>query len=195
MAYFARVTTNAPEGQTNVVVMGRKTWESIPKKFRPLQRRVNVVISRDPNYKLLESVPEITGATQDNTSYTSLQPDLRAALQYIRIVSCEQPKIYRCFIGGGASIYKEALGISASDDKSLSAFADRVLMTRILSPTFDNCDVFIPDFRDVRGQDGQLLWQQATHEEMEEWVGGEVPSGVQEEKGVQYEFQMWTRQM
>ena len=31
----------------NAVVMGRKTWDSIPQKFRPLPNRINVVISRN----------------------------------------------------------------------------------------------------------------------------------------------------
>lgn len=35
-------------------------------------------------------------------------------------------------------------------------------------------------------------WKQASHQELQEWVGVEVPSGVQEENGVNYEFQMWT---
>lgn len=52
MAYFARVTSNTPEGTKNAVVMGRKTWESIPPKFRPLRDRVNVVISRNQEYQL-----------------------------------------------------------------------------------------------------------------------------------------------
>jgi dihydrofolate reductase len=52
MAYFARVTTHAPEGTMNAVVMGRNTWESIPLKFRPLRRRANIVISRNANYEL-----------------------------------------------------------------------------------------------------------------------------------------------
>ncbi len=52
MAYFARVTSNAPAGKQNVVIMGRKSWESIPLKFRPLRNRTNIVISRNENYDL-----------------------------------------------------------------------------------------------------------------------------------------------
>ena len=52
MQYFARVTSNAPEGSVNAVLMGRNTWESIPKKFRPLPKRVNVVVSSNRQYEL-----------------------------------------------------------------------------------------------------------------------------------------------
>ena len=52
MAYFAKVTSAAPEGKTNAVIMGRNTWGSIPPKFRPLQRRTNVVLSRDKDLDL-----------------------------------------------------------------------------------------------------------------------------------------------
>jgi dihydrofolate reductase len=44
MEHFKRVTV----GKT--VVMGRKTWESIPKKFRPLPKRRNIVLTRDKDY-------------------------------------------------------------------------------------------------------------------------------------------------
>ena len=47
MQYFKQLTsTTRSKGSQNAVVMGRKTWDSIPAKFRPLARRVNVVISR-----------------------------------------------------------------------------------------------------------------------------------------------------
>ena len=34
----------------NAVVMGRKTWDSLPKKFRPLSERLNIVMSRDTKW-------------------------------------------------------------------------------------------------------------------------------------------------
>ena len=34
----------------NSVVMGRKTWDSLPDSFRPLPERVNIVMSRDTSW-------------------------------------------------------------------------------------------------------------------------------------------------
>lgn len=39
---------NLPEGKQNVVIMGRKTWESLPENRRPLPKRLNIVLTRDP---------------------------------------------------------------------------------------------------------------------------------------------------
>jgi|SRR3989338_4961275 len=44
IAYFKKLTIG------KIVLMGRKTWESIPAKFRPLPKRKNIVITRQPNY-------------------------------------------------------------------------------------------------------------------------------------------------
>ena len=44
MAHFRETTRGAP------VIMGRKTWESLPPRFRPLPGRRNIVLSRQPDY-------------------------------------------------------------------------------------------------------------------------------------------------
>ncbi|VDN83492.1 unnamed protein product [Brugia pahangi] len=45
MARFAKLTTlTVDSGKKNAVIMGRKVWESIPPKFRPLKNRFNVVL-------------------------------------------------------------------------------------------------------------------------------------------------------
>ena len=44
LAHFKRVTHGAP------VIMGRRTWESLPERFRPLPGRENIVVTRDAGY-------------------------------------------------------------------------------------------------------------------------------------------------
>jgi dihydrofolate reductase len=43
--HFRRVTMGSP------VLMGRKTWDSLPERFRPLPGRRNLVLSRDPTWR------------------------------------------------------------------------------------------------------------------------------------------------
>jgi len=45
MARLKRLTTGWP------VIMGRKTWDSLPPKFRPLPGRANIVITRQADWK------------------------------------------------------------------------------------------------------------------------------------------------
>jgi dihydrofolate reductase len=44
LAHFKRTTLGAP------VIMGRKTWESLPPRFRPLPGRRNIVITRQADW-------------------------------------------------------------------------------------------------------------------------------------------------
>jgi len=189
MAYFARVTSAAPEGYMNAVIMGRNTWESIPRKFRPLPKRMNIVISRNENYKLLPSdtVP---------VAPAYLHSNLESALARISTPDFIDKPIHRPFIIGGALLYCDALALPLSTQHSSSSiFVDRILLTRIISPTFEECDKFMLDFSGETTEiDGKKIeWRRATHEELRAWVEFQVPEGVQEENGVQYEYQMWIR--
>lgn len=44
LAHFKRTTDGAP------VVMGRRTWESLPARFRPLPGRANIVVTRQSDW-------------------------------------------------------------------------------------------------------------------------------------------------
>lgn len=117
-----------------------------------------------------------------------MHSDLKSAIAQLNTQTSDTKAIYRTFVIGGASLYTETLALQPS---SMEGFVDRVLLTRILSPAFDECDVFMPDFLG-KGNDG--VWTRASHNALSEWVGLEVPEGVQQEKGVDYEFQMWVRE-
>ena len=45
MAHFKRTTLGCP------VIMGRKTWDSLPTRFRPLPGRVNIVVTRQVDWQ------------------------------------------------------------------------------------------------------------------------------------------------
>ena len=45
LAHFKRTTLGCP------VIMGRKTWDSLPPKFRPLPGRLNIVVTRQPDWQ------------------------------------------------------------------------------------------------------------------------------------------------
>jgi dihydrofolate reductase len=47
MAFFTRMTSETVDkNKKNVVLMGRRTWDCIPPKFKPLTGRINFVMSR-----------------------------------------------------------------------------------------------------------------------------------------------------
>jgi len=82
MRYFKQITLG------NTVIMGRRTWESIPEKFRPLPQRKNVVLTRNTTYNVPSSVIIATS--------------LEDAIQ-------NQHATGDIFIIGGSMIYKEAI--------------------------------------------------------------------------------------
>ncbi|HSG13620.1 MAG TPA: dihydrofolate reductase [Gaiellaceae bacterium] len=57
MARFRELTTG------HTVVMGRRTWESLPDRFRPLPGRRNIVITRNPAWS--EPGAERAGSVED----------------------------------------------------------------------------------------------------------------------------------
>jgi dihydrofolate reductase len=83
MRHFRELTTG------HTVLMGRRTYASLPDSFRPLPGRRNLVLSRDPAYRAEGA--EVFG-------------DLATAL-----AACGG----ECFVIGGAQTYEESLPLAA----------------------------------------------------------------------------------
>lgn len=110
MQFFKETTTR------HYVIMGRKSFESIPPKYRPLPNRVNVIISRNEDYMVEEcytcgTVEEALELAKDNGEE-------------------------RVFITGGGQIYQLAL------DRNL---VDEMYITHV-EASFQDADVHFPAF-------------------------------------------------
>lgn len=86
LAHFKTVTLGVP------VIMGRRTWESFPPRFRPLPGRTNIVITSSVTSQV----------EKDGALWVSSLDDALAA------AAAEQPETI--WVIGGGSVYAEALG-------------------------------------------------------------------------------------
>ena len=103
--------------QNQVVIMGQKTYQSLPKKFRPLPSRINIVVTHNPK--------NITDNNQSLIVIGSIDEALKKAKTFNKEI----------FIIGGASIYAQTLSI-----------ADKLYLT-IVEKTYPDADVFFPPYK------------------------------------------------
>ncbi|KAK9302128.1 hypothetical protein QLX08_005741 [Tetragonisca angustula] len=118
MAFFASMTTNTKDpDKKNVVLMGRRTWDCIPKKHRPLQNRINIIL---------------TSQVLDYGNDAIVCKSIPHALEVIAKPPLKD-QVERIWVIGGSSVYKAAM-------ESLNFH--RLYLTRI-KKHFD-CDTFFP---------------------------------------------------
>jgi dihydrofolate reductase len=89
MKHFKDTTVGPSDNSYNVVIMGRNTWESLPRRYAPLPYRLNVVLSKTCNV--------IDGAEV----FRSLDDALDQLSEYIYAKDV--------FVIGGEEVYKEAI--------------------------------------------------------------------------------------
>jgi dihydrofolate reductase len=157
----------------NAVIMGRKTWDSIPPKFRPLKGRLNIVISRS---HADDAASEGVNVETDPVQVSSLEK----AVEYVNS-GVTPGQVGRMFVIGGAQIYGAALQLRE---------AKRILLTRVMSDF--ECDTFF-ELELSESSQGDGKWVKKSKADLDAWTGETVPEGLQEENGTQYEFQMWER--
>ena len=88
------------EKKLNVVILGRKTWESIPPRYRPMNKRINIVIS--------STLAKEHAVTVDASTFPSVLflPSLSSALEFC---TAHKSELGMVFVIGGHYLYKEAL--------------------------------------------------------------------------------------
>ncbi|KAI8923333.1 dihydrofolate reductase-like domain-containing protein [Entophlyctis helioformis] len=175
----AALAGKQPMAARNVVVMGRKTWDSIPAKFRPLRGRINVVLTRGD-----EAVSSAIASESRPDAPVHVWQDFDQAL--LGISSLPGPIGATCIIGG-AHIYALALAHPACQ----SIFLTRVEPVPATGddgtapgPAID-CDVFLPQipghFRPVDEKRARAV------------MGAEVDLGVQTQGRYQFHFALYER--
>jgi dihydrofolate reductase len=120
MAHFAKRTSGSGN---NAVIMGAKTWYSIP--VRPLRRRANLILSSQ-TYEPHKYQDQIQSAHWFRT-----MPDLFTHL--------EAANYDEVWIIGGASIYEQFLAMHATGQINI----DEMCITTIDDAGY-GCDTFFP---------------------------------------------------
>jgi len=97
---FQQITSKTFKSYTkNMVVMGRKTWDSIPDKHKPLKNRLNVVLTRNKDVRLKHEI--------ESYKDTIVKYDFNDILEVAKLN--KNFNISNIFIIGGESLYKLAL--------------------------------------------------------------------------------------
>lgn len=107
----------------HAVIMGRKTWEGIPNKYRPLSGRMNIILTKDVgkfthDYLLLDKSQRVK---EDHP--TIAVPDIEEAIDLASMMENE------IFVIGGEQIYTQFL------EKNL---VDRVIATMVYGHHYGN---------------------------------------------------------
>ena len=121
MAHFKNITTSREENYFNIVVMGRKTWESIPDTFKPLENRFNIILSNNEHYRLEQNTNYKCGTINKNNNtgvyFTNwdnfINTDYLQIEQNFNKLYCNNENHitnkFNYYIIGGEEIYKKAL--------------------------------------------------------------------------------------
>jgi dihydrofolate reductase len=107
LAHFKQTTLGQP------VVMGRKTWESLPPKFRPLPGRTNIVVTRQTDWQAEGAV---------------VAHSIEEAVQHC-------PPDAQVWVIGGSEVYAQAMPLAA---RAVVTMIDADFEGDAFAPNFDS---------------------------------------------------------
>ncbi|KAJ5684567.1 Dihydrofolate reductase [Penicillium maclennaniae] len=212
MNFFARVTSRPPvPGTTNAIIMGRKTYDSVPSHLRPLGKRISVVVTRDQTGSVKKSVMKELEARKEKLAAAAkakaekeaetqtdvakgvvpepitdviVTPSLDAAISELDSEYGAKGQLGKIWIIGGAEIYGAALRMKLEGKRPVRIVVTNVVRKGAGNESSFECDTFFP----LDGMTEKDGWRRASSEEVSEWVGEEVEEEWKEEGDVEIQM-------
>jgi len=168
MNHFKRATMAGGDNnstRTNAVIMGRKTWESIPPKFRPLAGRTNVVLTRQKATTAADYPSNVLVAS----SFDEAMEQLHEKEENLGTVFCI----------GGAQVYEKGIE---------SGLINSIIYTKVsnFKESDNKLDAFFPQLLESE-------WECQPYAEHGDDNENGSSSGTDEKSGLGYEFLKYTR--
>jgi len=183
LKHFRDLTTPKDiDSPISIVIMGRKTWDSIPDKHKPLKDRYNIILSNDSNYRDIQNtVYNMSSSNIDNVLFTTWE-NLFDNGEYDKI---EKILLYRTpykfesenesendnyngnessnysnskfkyYIIGGEQIYKKALSMCEEYNLSYVINSTEIYPTKEQINLLE-CDTFFPKIDDKNINDKNI---------------------------------------
>lgn len=128
MKFFKETTLKTKDDKKqNAVIMGRKTWQSIPKKFRPLPSRLNIILTRNTKSDIAKSIE-----SEASTLVCSSFEDAMERLSWPPY----SDNIESVFVIGGAQVYNLCMN-------EYLEHVDAIYLTQIIKEEKIECDVHL----------------------------------------------------
>ncbi|PVU85370.1 hypothetical protein BB561_005863 [Smittium simulii] len=163
------IANSESDNSMSVCIMGRKTWESLPDKYRPLPGRFNIILSSKQNLIDL-----------NNTRYKNVRiaSSIKQAISLVHEInqSTTSIKLGSVFIVGGSNIYEQALLEPRY----------RLFITHVKNPSKKNCTVFFPQFLNRDGIN------QKHFNDLKSLLYFDIePGKLVSKSGIEYEFTLY----
>lgn len=145
----------------HVVIMGRKTFDSLPEKWRPLPNRINIVVTRDINnfkFEILNLKSNLKSKFSNNQNRKKINNELYVCDSLEAAIKLSKDSIIyhqlsiinnEVFIIGGGQIYQQGI-----------KYVDKLYLT-IVKGTYP-ADVFFPDYSEFN----KILLEQTSQDKL-----------------------------
>lgn len=156
MKHFKEITSKVPEDNyfkyINMVVMGRKTWDSLPAKYKPLPNRINVIITTKNSEEIEHHDNNLVHVVSD---FEQIFDIMNTGIKDDKSI-----RINDVFIIGGQSIYEKAIK---------SPYCRMIYLTEIYKNY--NCDTYFPKFPIINHKSIDSFIQKSKIKELNDSMG------------------------